>query len=75
VNEKAIELTPLIEPGGPVKIAYPLVEAAGLLSIAPKQLKTLANKRDIAHLEIDGELYFRPEALREWAQRNESKVW
>jgi hypothetical protein len=52
-----------------------LPEASTSLRITPKQLQRLARIRDIAHVELDGQLYFRPEALSEWAKRNERKVW
>jgi hypothetical protein len=52
-----------------------LDEAAVKLRFSPKQLERLARLRDIAHVELDGQLYFRPEALLEWACRNEQKVW
>jgi hypothetical protein len=52
-----------------------LPEASTRLGINPKQLRRLANIRDIAYVELDGELYFRPEALIEWAIRHERKVW
>jgi hypothetical protein len=52
-----------------------LPKASRRLAITPKQLQRLARIRDIGHVELDGRLYFRPEALVEWAQRNERKVW
>jgi hypothetical protein len=57
------------------KVLLPLTDAAAALSMSPKQLSRLAALRDIGHVEFDGELYFRVESLREWAQRNESRVW
>jgi hypothetical protein len=56
-------------------ILLPLKDAAPVLGVEANQLKRLAMIRDIAFVDLDGKLYFRPEALREWVGRNESKVW
>jgi hypothetical protein len=56
-------------------ILFPLEKAAAKLGLSKKKLEHLAGIQDLAHLEIDGELYFRLEALQEWVVRNTSKVW
>jgi hypothetical protein len=65
---------PLIDPGSS-KLLLPLEDAALSLSLTPRQLERRARLRDIAHVELDGQLYFSIEALREWVTRNSTKVW
>ena len=57
------------------RVLLTLNEAAGRLSITPRQMLRLARIQDVAHVEIDEKLYFRPEALTEWVARNEHKAW
>jgi hypothetical protein len=60
---------------GSNKLLLPLEDAATTLSFTPRQVERLARLRDIAHIEVDGQLYFSIEALREWVARNSTKVW
>jgi hypothetical protein len=50
------------------RIILPLDEAAGALSLPSSELARLTRIRDIAFIEFQGQLLFRIEALRDWAQ-------
>jgi hypothetical protein len=52
-----------------------LKEAAPRIALTPAKLLHLARIRDIDHVEVDGEFFFRPEALTEWVARREHKAW
>ena len=65
---------PLIDPESN-KLLLPLEDAATALSLTPKQVERLARLRDIAFVEVDGELYFSIESLKEWVTRNSTRVW
>jgi hypothetical protein len=57
------------------RIILPLDEAAGALSLPSSELARLTRIRDIAFIEFQGQLLFRIEALRDWAQRHETRAW
>jgi len=50
-------------------------KAAVLMGVSPKQLELMARRLDIAHIVIDGELYFTREAIRTWIARHERRAW
>ena len=52
-----------------------LKEAAPRIAQTRAQLLHLARIRDIDSVQVDGEFFFRPEALTEWVKRHEHKAW
>jgi hypothetical protein len=52
-----------------------LQASADRLGIDAKRLKRAAERLDIAVVLLDGKMFFREEALQEWAVRNERRAW
>jgi hypothetical protein len=63
--------------GGPDDgvVLLTLNEAAPRIAQTRAQILHLARIRDIDHVEVAGEFFFRPEALTEWVKRHEHKAW
>jgi hypothetical protein len=68
-----VENEALKVPPGP--ILRDLDSAAARLGIDAKRLKRAAERLDIAVVLLDGKMFFREEALKEWAVRNERRAW
>jgi hypothetical protein len=66
VSEEAIKEPPILRD---------LPAAAARLGIDAKRLKRAAELLDIAVVILDEKMFFREEALQEWALRNERKAW
>jgi hypothetical protein len=56
-------------------ILLPFDQAVIKLGTSNKHLEHLAQTLAIRCVEIDGQLFFTEEALRDWVARNERRVW
>ncbi len=59
-----------VVPTGQNPILLRVPEAARLLSISPWKLRQLAYEREIVSVKVGSLLMFRPEDLRDFAERN-----